>query len=80
MLAFFLSPVISGPAMSYEEPKYKVVSETDTYEVRRYEKRPLQRSLLTKTTVGSEFCSIIFQEPIRSRKVDMTVPVTQSES
>ena len=31
--------IASGPAMSYEEPKYTVVRETDTYEVRLYKKR-----------------------------------------
>ena len=31
--------IATGPAMSYEEPKYTVVIETDTYEVRRYKNR-----------------------------------------
>ena len=48
--------------MSYEEPKYTVVSETDTYEVRRYKIERSRRSLLSQITADLEFFLIIFQE------------------
>ena len=48
--------------MSYEEPKYTVVSETDTYEVRRYKNRTVAEVTLSQITADLEFFLIIFQE------------------
>ena len=71
----------TGPAMSYEEPKYTVVSETDTYEVRRYESRTVAE--VTYETDNSGF-RILFDyisgANLGSGKLEMTVPVTQSEN
>ena len=70
----------TGPAMSYEEPKYTVVSEMDTYEVRRYESRTVAE--VTYETDNSGF-RILFDyisgANLGSGKLEMTVPVTQSE-
>ena len=72
--------IASGPAMSYEEPKYTVVHETDTYEVRRYKKRTVAE--VTFDTDNSGF-RILFDyisgANLGSSKVAMTVPVTQSK-
>ncbi|NBT43021.1 MAG: hypothetical protein EBT20_21655, partial [Alphaproteobacteria bacterium] len=38
-LALFVGVTLSVPAMSYEEPKYTIVKQTNIYEVRRYQKR-----------------------------------------
>ena len=35
---------MSVPAMSYEEPKYKIITKTDIYEVRRYEQRTVAQA------------------------------------
>ena len=65
--------------MSYEEPKYTVVRETDTYEVRCYKKRTVAE--VTFDTDNSGF-RILFDyiagANLASKKVEMTVPVTQS--
>ena len=72
--------IAAGPAMSYEEPKYTVVSETDTYEVRRYKNRTVAE--VTSESDNSGF-RILFDyisgANLGSRKLEMTVPVTQSE-
>ena len=66
--------------MSYEEPKYSVVSETDTYEVRRYKNRTVAE--VTSESDNSGF-RVLFDyisgANLGSRKLEMTVPVTQSE-
>ena len=76
----FGSQLATGPAMSYEEPKYTVVSETDTYQVRRYESRTVAE--VTYETDSSGF-RILFDyisgANLGSGKLEMTVPVTQSE-
>ena len=76
---FFGFQIASVPAMSYEEPRYTVVRETDTYEVRRYKNRTVAE--VTFDTDNSGF-RILFDyisgANLASRKVEMTVPVTQS--
>ncbi len=76
----FWSQIASGPAMSYEEPKYTVVREMDAYEVRRYEKRTVAE--VTFDTSNSGF-RILFDyisgANLSSRKIEMTIPVTQSK-
>ena len=66
--------------MSYEEPKYTVVSETNTYEVRRYKNRTVAG--VTSESAKSGF-RVLFDyisgANLGSRKLEMTVPVTQSE-
>ena len=85
--------IATGPAMSYEEPKYTVVSERDTYEVRFYKNRTV--AVFTSETENSGF-RVLFDYisganlglqklemtvPVtQSKKIDMTVPVTQSNT
>ena len=72
--------IVSDPAMSYEEPKYTVIKETNTYEIRRYEKRTVAE--VTFDTDNSAFrvlFNYISGANRSSRKIEMTVPVTQSE-
>ena len=70
----------SGPAMSYEEPKFTTIKKTDVYEVRRYEKRTV-----AEVTYGEEdggfrvLFDYISGANKGSNKIDMTIPVTQSE-
>jgi len=70
----------SGPAMSYEEPKFTTIKKTDVYEVRRYEKRTV-----AEVTYGEEDSgfSVLFDYISGANKgsneIDMTIPVTQFE-
>ena len=71
--------IASGSAMSYEEPKYTVVRETDTYEVRRYKKRTVAEVTFESDNSGFRILfDYISGANLASRKVEMTVPVTQS--
>jgi hypothetical protein len=80
-------------AMSYEEPKYTVVSETDIYEIRHYKNRTVAE--ITFETDNSGFKALFdyisganlglqkleMTVPVtQSKKIDMTVPVTQSNT
>ena len=72
--------IASGPAMSYEEPKYTVISETDTYQVRRYKKRTVAEVNFDRDNSGFRILfNYISGANTGSKKVEMTVPVTQSE-
>ena len=74
------SQIAIDSAMAYEEPKYDVVSETDTYEVRRYERRTAAE--VNFDTDNSGFRALfdyISGANFGSRELKMTVPVTQSE-
>ena len=70
----------SGPAMSYEEPKFATIKKTDIYEVRRYEKR-----IVAEVTYGEEdsgfrvLFDYISGANKGSNEIDMTIPVAQSE-
>ena len=70
----------SGPAMSYEEPKFATIKKTDIYEVRLYEKRTV-----AEVTYGEEDSGfrVLFDYISGANKganeIDMTIPVTQSE-
>ena len=72
--------IASGPAMSYEEPKFATIKKTDIYEVRRYEKRTV-----AEVTYGEEDSGfrVLFDYISGANKganeIDMTIPVTQSE-
>ena len=80
IFAMFAYLTASGPAMSYEEPKFATIKKTDIYEVRRYEKRTV-----AEVTYGEEdsgfrvLFDYISGANKGSNEIDMTVPVTQSE-
>jgi hypothetical protein len=82
--SFFVSilfgfQIISGSAMSYEEPEYTIVNETDTYEVRRYNNRTVAEVTVDEGNSGFRVLfAYISGANNGSRKVEMTVPVTQS--
>ena len=72
--------IATGPAMSYEEPRYTVVSETDTYEVRRYKSRTVAEVNFEGDNSGFRVLfDYISGANLGSQKLEMTVPVTQSE-
>ena len=81
----------SVPAMSYEEPEYSIVKKTEVYEVRKYKKRTVAEVIYSEEGNGFrllfEYISgankgikdVKMTTPItHSKKIDMTVPVTQS--
>lgn len=83
---FFFFSVLFGPqivlgaAMSYEEPKYIVVREADTYEVRHYKNRTVAEVTFDSDNSGFRVLfDYISGANLDSREVEMTVPVTQSE-
>tara|TARA_Y100000590_G_scaffold126302_3_gene144373 strand:+ start:1516 stop:2025 length:510 start_codon:yes stop_codon:yes gene_type:complete len=67
--------------MAYEEPDYEIVYESDLYEIRFYGER-----LVVQTNYGNEdngFMKLfryISGSNTNSEKIDMTTPVTQSNS
>ncbi|MFL2845906.1 MAG: SOUL family heme-binding protein [Candidatus Puniceispirillaceae bacterium] len=66
--------------MSYEEPKYTVVREMDIYEVRRYKQRTVAEVIFDTDSSGFRILfDYISGANLGSRKVAMTVPVTQSK-
>ena len=77
LLAYLTASV---PAMSYEEPEYSIVKKTDVYEVRQYKKRTV-----AEVTYGEEdsgfrvLFDYISGANKSSKKVEMTIPVTQSK-
>ncbi len=77
---FFGFQVATGPAMSYEEPKYSVVREMDNYEIRRYKPRTVAEVTFDIDSSGFRILfDYISGANFGTRKVAMTVPVTQSE-
>ena len=71
---------MSLPAMSYEEPAYSIVKKTDVYEVRRYMKRTVAEVIYEVKDSGFKLLlEYISGYNKASKKVDMTIPVTQSK-
>jgi hypothetical protein len=70
----------SGPALSYEEPKFTTIKKTDVYEVRRYEKRTVAEVKYGEEDSGFRVLfDYISGANKGSNEIDMTIPVTQSE-
>ena len=77
LLAYLTAPV---PAMSYEEPEYKVVKKTDVYEVRQYKKRTVAQIIYGEEDSGFRVLfDYILGSNKSSKEVEMTIPVTQSK-
>ena len=80
LVALLAYSTVSVPAMSYEEPEYSIVKKTDVYEVRQYKKRTV-----AEVTYGEEdsgfrvLFDYISGANKGSKKVEMTIPVTQSK-
>ena len=88
LLGYFTPSV---PAMSYEEPEYKIIKKTDVYEVRQYRKRAVAEVIFGEEDSGFRVLfdyisgankgskDVEMTIPVtQSKKIDMTVPVTQS--
>ncbi|HAZ79459.1 MAG TPA: SOUL heme-binding protein [Porticoccaceae bacterium] len=74
---FFLT--MSTHAMSYEEPKYKIIKKTDIYEVRRYEQRTVAQAKYDEEDSGFRILfDYISGENESATDVAMTIPVAQS--
>ncbi|MAB03968.1 MAG: SOUL heme-binding protein, partial [Candidatus Puniceispirillum sp.] len=70
---------MSMPAMSYEEPQYKIIKKTDIYEVRRYEQRTVAQAKYNEEDSGFRILfDYISGENESATDVAMTIPVTQS--
>ena len=93
LLALLYYITTSVPAMSYEEPNFKIVKKTDVYEVRRYEKRTVAEVTYDEEHGGFRVLfgyisgankntqEVQMTVPvIQSKKINMTAPVTQSNN
>ena len=70
---------MSVPAMSYEEPQYKVIKKTDIYEVRRYEQRTVAQAKYDEEDSGFKILfDYISGANESATDVAMTIPVVQS--
>jgi len=75
----FSSLLLSFQAMSYEEPKYTIIKETDVYEVRYYAERTVaQLNYGEEDNAFRTLFKYISGENKASKEVKMTIPVTQS--
>jgi len=83
----------SMPAMSYEEPQYKVIKKTNIYEVRRYGQRTVAQAKYDKEDSGFRILfdyisgknesttDVAMTIPVaQSTEINMTVPVTQTNT
>ncbi len=79
-LIITLFTVISNnTTMAYEEPKYKIIKSSEIYEIRRYNDRLAVEIEYSNEDSGFRYLfNYISGENIKSEKVKMTVPVTQS--
>ena len=78
-LIFKVFTAISVPAMSYEEPQYKVIKKTDIYEVRRYEQRTVAQAKYDEEDSGFKILfDYISGANESATDVAMTIPVVQS--
>ena len=88
---FFLT--MSTHAMSYEEPKYKIIKKTDIYEVRRYEQRTVAQAKYDEEDSGFRILfdyisgknesatDVAMTIPVaQSTEINMTAPVTQTDT
>ena len=67
------------PAMSYEEPQYKIVKKTDIYEVRLYEQRTVAQAKYDQENSGFRILfDYISGKNESATDVAMTIPVAQS--
>ena len=84
---------MSMPAMSYEEPKYKIIEKTDIYEVRRYEQRTVAQAKYDEDDSGFKILfdyisgknesatDVAMTIPVaQSTEINMTAPVTQTDT
>ncbi|MDA9824663.1 heme-binding protein [Alphaproteobacteria bacterium] len=84
---------MSMPAMSYEEPKYKIIEKTDIYEVRRYEQRTVAQAKYDEEDSGFRILfdyisgknesatDVAMTIPVaQSTEINMTAPVTQTDT
>jgi hypothetical protein len=80
LFLIFIVFIASGmPAMSYEEPQYKIVKKTDIYEVRRYAQRTVAQAKYHEEDSGFRILfDYISGENESATDVAMTIPVAQS--
>jgi len=77
LLAYLTASV---PAMSNDEPEYNIVRKTDIYEVRQYKTRTVAEIIYGEEDSGFRILfDYISGSNQDSKKVEMTIPVTQSK-
>ena len=85
-ILFLIMFLNAGVSMAIEEPKYKIETKTDVYEIRKYEP-----TLVAETIVDGDFegagnksfrilADYIFGNNKSKSKIAMTAPVTQEAS
>ena len=73
---------MTGNAMAYEEPDYKLIKATDVYEIRLYQDRLAVQTMQTSGQNGAfrRLFNYISGSNESSSKIAMTVPVMQSDN
>ena len=73
---------MTGNAMAYEEPDYKLIKATDVYEIRQYQDRLAVQTMQTSGQNGAfrRLFNYISGSNESSSKIAMTVPVLQSNN
>ena len=80
IFTFICCFTVSIPAMSYEEPDYRIVQKTEVYEVRLYAKRTVAQVNYGQENGGFRVLfNYISGDNEGSTEVQMTIPVTQSK-
>jgi hypothetical protein len=85
-ILILIMPMYSGVTMATEEPKYKIESKNDLYEIRNYDS-----TLVAETTIDTNFeeagnrafrilADYIFGNNTIKTKIEMTTPVSQVKS
>ena len=77
MIRYLLFPLlVVQNLMAYSEPPYKVVYQTDTYEIRFYEERMIIQTQYTNQNNGfQKLFNYISGNNKKSEKIEMTTPV-----
>ena len=66
--------------MAYEEPSFKIVHQTDVYEIRQYGNRlAVQANYTNQNSSFRNLFNYISGANADSEKIKMTIPVTQFE-
>ncbi|MBH32253.1 MAG: SOUL heme-binding protein [Gammaproteobacteria bacterium] len=77
---FLIIFFIYTKAMAYEEPSFKIVHQTDVYEIRQYGNRlAVQANYTNQNSSFRNLFNYISGANADSEKIKMTIPVTQFE-
>jgi len=93
VLIAFSSLLVNFRAMSYDEPTYKIIKKTSSYEIRLYDGRTVAQTAYSEESIGFKTLfkyisgynkaakEIKMTTPVtQGTKIDMTIPVSQTKN